>query len=62
MIGIMNIIICCWRLSPVEGVNALCNIVRPAMTSGRMFSPPKGNHVAKSASGSERSEIHRNGA
>ena len=58
----MIIIIRCWRLSPEDGVNALWSTVSAAIASGRMLSPPNGNQLAKSASGSERSEIHRNGA
>ena len=48
--------------SPAEGVNALCNAVETAISTGSMFSPPNGNQLANSPSGSERSAIHKNGA
>ena len=62
MIGMNTIIIFCWFLSPVEGVNADCSAIVAAIKIGRMLRPPNGNQLANSASGSDKSPIHKNGA
>ena len=60
--GMNTIIIRCWFLSPVDGVNALWRPVETAIRIGRRLRPPNGNQLANSPSGSERSAIQRNGA